>query len=874
MQCTNALQRRTALFSHSNARRHTSLQPRLPVEFPLKLSNGRQLPIALKEHQRRLRIERHAHESTSASAGSNELADSLLDVNASRKGAKGISTDQNSVDDKTSESGLPGCCDHSHTHGGQSGPSNRVHSVLEWIFKRTGLFQLANVLRENTKGSIAISLLFAVAVLANWQAGSAWLSAQLGQRVCQACLLAVYVIAGIPAAVDLTFDLASLHIDTHVLMTLAVGGTLAIGGTIEGALLLVLFQVAHSVEHKLTERATGDLKSLFDSVPDSATLIDLTSDGSPDMDSQQVMKAADVDIGAHMLVKPGEQVPLDGEIVHGKALVSMQHITGEALPVRQSHGAKLPAGSQNHDGLLVVRSTCTASSSTPARISRMAAEAQASKPELRRWIDDVGKVYSKMVIAATVVSLVALRVSGVPMLSSATQRGAFYRAMGLLTTASPCALVLVPLAYVSAIAAITSRGMLIKGGRVLDSMVACKNVAFDKTGTLTTGDLACTGIISPEDHTSNYEPDADWLKQLVDQRDDSGREALAAAAELAVRSSHPVSQAVLACRKQAASKLPRVRLIDFKLVPGLGSKGTIQTDGSLDDYHVRFGSAKFAAEVLPKAEADNLLQRAQQLSKERVVSVVVRSPQGARKHDFGKGSLVRLLTFQDTLDDRSSAAVADLTAGRWAGGGPSESASVLVTMLTGDSKESAEAISNRLKISDVRSGLSPEDKLNAVKSLRSDAPAGSPGGGVIMVGDGINDTPALAAADVGIAIAASPADAAGSAADIVLLSSRGVAALPFLLAVSRRTKNIVRQNMVLALGSIAALALPVLGGWLPLWVAVSLHEGSTLLVALNSLRLLKWPEDAVPTGKSTKPDVVVQEPETQRNDTAAIAATA
>ncbi|KAK9811372.1 hypothetical protein WJX72_002746 [[Myrmecia] bisecta] len=588
----------------------------------------------------------------------------------------------------------------------------------------------------------------------NWLVSSQLLRAKLATTVSSAAIACIYLLAGIPSLVDLTFDLTAGQVDTHVLTTLAVFGTLAIGGAFEGALLLVLFQVSHTVEHELTHRAAGDLRSLFDSIPQHAVLVKLQADGAPDLSNTEQAKARDVAIGSLMLVKAGEQVALDGQIVYGEAMVSTEHITGEALPSRRRKGDEVPAGALNHDGVLVVRALRRSADSTPARIAKLTSDAQAMRPELRRWLDDFGEAYSKGVIAATLAALVILPLTGVPLVGSGAERGAMYRAMGLLTTASPCALVLVPLAYVSAIAAVTSRGMLIKGGRVLDALARCSTVAFDKTGTLTTGAMACTAMLAPDQAlNTKVEPTAPgkWVPAVVQGANQDDKHALATAVALSLRSNHPASRATAACGKAASGALPNVNITDFKLVPGAGVQGFVERGGQR--RFARFGSCEFAAEILPQQEADALAQ-----------------------------AVDRPASKQSAKD------------------------AIRVMMLTGDNASSAGRVSRHLGITEVHAGLTPKEKLQAVQGARTSGTHSARGNGVLMVGDGINDAPALAAADVGLAIASTPNEAAAAAADVIVLTDDGASAIPFLLAVADRTQR-QQRHITRAVGALTALAL-------------------------------------------------------------------
>eukprot|EP00887_Chlorella_sp_A99_P006718 scaffold3.g6718.t1 len=791
-----------------------------------------------------------------------------------------------------------------HAHGPAANPANPIHRCLKAAYDATRLTPLAAWLESSAFSSVAKVLLLLAAAAAAWASGRGGAGAALASRAAGAATAGVYLFAGVPAAVDLSYDLTAGRVDTHVLMNLAVVGTLVTGYALEGALLLVLFQTSHALEHLLTHKAQGNLAALYEAVPSAATLVRLGPDGGPDMTSAARVLASEVAVGSLMLVKPGEQVPLDGEVVHGRALVSAEHITGEALPVLKRCGDDLAAGSLNRDGVLVVRASRLAAESTPARIAKMTLDAQATRPRLRSWLDAFGEAYSKAVIAATVLLLVALLASGVPLLGAAGQRGAFYRAMGLLTVASPCALGRLPHAALALACAPTSfaaaaplarpgrrRGVLLKGGRVLDALSSCTTVAFDKTGTLTTGSLQWTSF-RPLDASLPERAAAAPLGSSDGEGSEDGtggaadggaRGALEAAVALSLRSTHPVSEAVVVHGEALGVAAAAVGVSDFVLVAGGGVEATLtfpssgsgsQGNGASDgggggqqpqqqQWHAAFGSVEYVASRLAPAEAAAVERLGSGTAGTGVVSVLVLEPAAASSSSrVGLGSSssssaglggsdtdgrrVWVATFEDSVRKQSSAAVGALQTGSWAGhASPAHSVDVL--MLTGDNEANAARVAAKLGISNVLAGLTPAQKLQQVEARRSDGAAARRArgwaaprrrGGVVMVGDGINDAPALAAADVGVAVAATTS-AASLAADAVVVSASGIAAVPFLLAVARDTQAVIVQNLVLAFGSIAALALPTVLGFVPLWLAVMLHEGSTLLVALNSLRLLR-----------------------------------
>ncbi len=565
-------------------------------------------------------------------------------------------------------------------------------------------------------------------------------------------------------------------------MTLAAFLSLFIGSGMEGGLLLVLFALSASMETMVSEKTKTALLSLHRLSPRFACVI------SPEgILFEKTLR--EISIGTHLLIKAGEIVPLDGKVVKGSSFVNLFHLTGESHPVPKTPGEELQAGAYNLDGTLTIEVTRTSGDSTLNRIINLITQAQEAKPKLQRFLDRFGKTYAMTIIA--LFFLFALTLPLIFSLPYLGDEGSLYRALSFLIAASPCALIIAtPTAYLSAISSCAKRGVLLKGGVVLDALTRCKAIAFDKTGTLTTGRLSCVNI--------------EALAQ--DAPICNNKEALSIAYALEQNAVHPIADAI--AKKAQEEGVRPYELLSFKAVAGFGLEGTAFLEGEARE--VSIGHAGFIADKIPpslKTKWDILSQSA---LKEGHMSTIL----------LIKDTLF-IFHFTDTLRPQSKPLITRLK----------ERGVLRPLMLTGDHADIARRIASEVGITEVHANLRPEDKLAKVGAL-------SESEGLAMIGDGVNDAPALARATVGISLGKIGSATAVDASDIVFLND-DLLLLDWVFEKANKTKSIVRQNISLALGVIFFASIPALLGLIPLWVAVILHEGGTVLVGLNSLRLLR-----------------------------------
>lgn len=590
-------------------------------------------------------------------------------------------------------------------------------------------------------------------------------------------LIFVFFLAGVPSLIESIEDLANWDVNIDVLMTLAAFSSVLIGSSMEGALLLVLFALSHSMEDAVTSRAKGAISSLKKISPTRAHVIN--------EEGGLVQRAVeDIDLKTHILVKSGEIVPLDGKVIEGESSVNLVHLTGENLPAPKKVGDQVPAGARNLEGAIVLEVTRTSADSTLARIIQLVTEAQEARPKLQRWFDSVSRRYAISIICLSgIFALTFPFILGIPLLGL---EGSIYRALAFLIAASPCALIIaIPIAYLSAVSACARTGILIKGGITLDALAGCKAVAFDKTGTLTTGELHLLQI----EGFDCTDPEA--LK-----------EAAAIAYALEKNAVHPIAKAVI--KHAEENQIRPVKLSAFRAISGHG----LQAEYA--GKQVAIGRPSFITPKLSEERAE-LVQKAADLAQEEgeLVAVLI------------VGDRPFLFRLQDTLRPDMAKTVQSLQ----------QKQKLRLVMLTGDHVENAKTIAAETGIKHYYANLKPEDKMHHVAQLAKDY-------GLAMVGDGINDAPALARASVGICMGKVGQTAAMEAADIVLLQDN-IEQLEWLFRKAKKTQAIVRENLALAAGAILIATIPALAGLVPLWLAVVLHEGGTVLVGLNGLRLLK-----------------------------------
>jgi Zn2+/Cd2+-exporting ATPase len=593
------------------------------------------------------------------------------------------------------------------------------------------------------------------------------------RAVAEPLYLASMAVGGWPIARAALAALRRRALDMNVLMALAAVGAVAIGSYAEGAWVLVLFAVGTTLETYAFDRSRRSVTELMELAPPQARVL-------ADDDTERVVPVEEVTAGTRFLVRPGERVALDGEVVGGVSSVDEAPITGESVPVDKESGSTVFAGTLNAHGALTVRATRPAEDSTLARVAALVEEAQGSRAPSERFVDRFARVYTPLVFLA------ALTLVAVPVALGGDVDTWLYRALALLIVACPCSLVIsIPVAVVSAAGRAARDGVLIKDGQALEDLARVRTVAVDKTGTLTDG-----------------RPRLGHIATLDGRSDD---EALALVAAVERRSEHPLAQALVTGAQDRGLRLAEPE--HFEALPGRGVIARV------DGRELWAGGPRLAGERLGALPEEALWLQAR----------------GETATVLGEGD--RALAVFGLADQPRPQAVAAVAELRRAG-------VERVVMLTGDNEQVATSVGARVGVDEHRAGLLPEDKLSAVEELERAA------GPVAMVGDGINDAPALAAAPVGVAMGAAGTDAALQSADVALMSD-DLSRLPGAVTGARQAAAVMRQNVIASLAVKALFVVLAPLGFVTLVLAVAADMGMSLLVTLNGLRLLRHRGSAV-----------------------------
>nr|WP_238996608.1 heavy metal translocating P-type ATPase [Paenibacillus pinistramenti] len=565
-------------------------------------------------------------------------------------------------------------------------------------------------------------------------------------------------------------------LDVNLLMIAAAVGAAAIGYWNEGAMLIFIFALSGALESFASDQSRKSISSLMAMRPEKGVRV---SGGR--MESVPVSELAAGDL---VLVRPGEIIPADGIIQSGSSAVNQAAITGESIPADKTAGDEVYAGTLNGENALYVEVSGPAEDTLFAKIVALVEQAEEAVPASQRFIEKFEGIYARTIVAATLLLIVLC-----PFVFGWTWNLSFYKAMVFLVVASPCALVasIMP-AMLSAISSSARKGILFKGSIHVQNLAETRVVAFDKTGTLTMGKPVVTDLIAKEG-----EEEARLLQ-------------MAASAEQG--SSHPLAKAVVAeAARQGIALQP---ITEMKSIAGWGVEAII---GGAEWRIGKPGSAaQLSIDHCPQAEEEAWwMEPVRKLESEgKTVSVILRNEE-----------LVGLLALRDEVRPAAKAAVSRL-----------HELGIKAAMLTGDNEATARAIAAEAGIDVVLSGLLPQDKAKQIERLRGQY------GGVVMVGDGVNDAPALAAANVGIGMGAG-SGAALDAADVVLMND-DIGRIAGAISLSRRSLSIVKQNMIFAVAVITLLIAGNFGIGIPLPLGVVGHEGSTILVILNGLRLLRY----------------------------------
>ena len=689
-------------------------------------------------------------------------------------------------------------------------PSNPVTTLLSRLADK----------RDSPRASIVSAILLGLA--------AAFHVARLPYLLSRIFLASCLALTGLPALADSCLRLIRSRgtaVGVDLLMTVAALVCVLTGALFEGALLATLYAVSHVAEDWTSVRARRALDALRDIAPTVALRLD-----KPTSSHVEKVDLSEIRRGDFVLVRSGEIIPCDGEVVSGSAFISMQHLTGEATPRHVEPGDVLPAGGKSEDAPVVIRVTEIGAESSMARISRLVTAAKENRPRISKFFDRFGQLYTRSVFLISLALAVFLPLittvlsSHLPMIPFGGRSGSLARALGFLVVASPCTLVIgAPVAYLASLSACARRGVLAKSGaKSLEAASRVSHIIFDKTGTLTTGQLTLTSAVALPKEEAINDKNVDFLKSLelkstshLDRLQELDHEHLSrvvsVAAALERGAVHPIATAVQRKAEQLGSLLPDVS--NAKITAGQGVEGILTFENNnAEDSEMAVGRMGRADYILNGATSLRAITN-EASSRGETVSVL----------EIADDKY--LLRMRDDVREESRQIVQHLL-----------DEGLSISVLTGDGSGAAQYVSAAVGGGvEVISNATPQGKLEYVTKLQ--AKLQKKREGVLMVGDGVNDAAALAASLVGVSCGLSSATAV-HASDVVLVHE-DLTSIDWFLRKAKATKVIVLQNLIIALGLMVLSALACIGGCVPLWLAVTMHEGGTILVSLNGLRLLR-----------------------------------